>query len=356
MALDRQGRARAAASGLADVAAATPLTNAARFHMCSITKAFTAGAALKLVDQGRLSLAATLTDSAADIASEIPNADRITVGQLLDHSSGIYAPNNDPAYLQQVIGENADPSHVIPPEEIIAIAARGEPLGEPGQGHWYSDTNYILLGILIARASGQDFRAFVKDQILTPLALDQTSFYSERLPEGGLGSVETMHGYFYMPDETRAALAEAQLSLGSQFAQTPGLIYQGAPYYDTTLAVERVDAAAGMITTLADLTAFGRALFDGQLVSASSQALLAPFDDLGAAPLDETRTRALRAVRKSYGGVIYAAGDSPGGFNTVLAFHPESGTVIACVINTFGHFDELDWMIDTIIPAALSAS
>jgi D-alanyl-D-alanine carboxypeptidase len=121
------------------------------FHIASINKTFTAVAVLRLVDEHKLSLSATLKQCLGEAVAQIPNAEKITVAQLLDHSSGIYATNNDMDYLTTVIGPKADPARVWTPAELIALASkdRSKPSGEPGQGHYYADTNYILLGMIV---------------------------------------------------------------------------------------------------------------------------------------------------------------------------------------------------------------
>ena len=72
--------------------------------MASITKTFTAVAVLRLVDAHKLSLGTTLKECLGEAVGKVPNAGRITVSQLLDHSSGIYPTNNDMDYLTTVIG------------------------------------------------------------------------------------------------------------------------------------------------------------------------------------------------------------------------------------------------------------
>jgi CubicO group peptidase (beta-lactamase class C family) len=97
----------AAAAGYSDLAAAMPLQTDDPFHLASVTKAFTAVAVLQLVDTGRLRLDSTLAGLLGDAVRGLPYADTITVAQLLDHSSGIYATNNDPDYLKTLLGPGA---------------------------------------------------------------------------------------------------------------------------------------------------------------------------------------------------------------------------------------------------------
>src|SRR5580704_10479893 len=118
------GKVQSVAAGYSDLEDHTPMRVGDAFHVASINKTFTAVAVLRLVDDHKLSLNATLKECLGEAVAKIPNAERITVSQLLDHSSGIYATNNDMDYLATVIGPNADPARVWTPAELIALAAK----------------------------------------------------------------------------------------------------------------------------------------------------------------------------------------------------------------------------------------
>jgi D-alanyl-D-alanine carboxypeptidase len=153
------GKTRSAAAGYSDLENRVPMRVDDAFHVASINKTFTAVAVLRLVDDHKLLLNATLKECLGEAVAQIPNAERITVSQLLDHSSGIYATNNDMDYLTTVIGPKADPTRVWTPTELIALAGKSgnKPSDEPGHDHYYADTNYILLGMIVERISGRSF-------------------------------------------------------------------------------------------------------------------------------------------------------------------------------------------------------
>jgi len=98
------GGVESGAAGYADLEHHVPMRVDDAFHMASITKTFTAVAVLRLVDAHKLSLGTTLKECLGEAVGKVPNAGRITVSQLLDHSSGIYPTNNDMDYLTTVIG------------------------------------------------------------------------------------------------------------------------------------------------------------------------------------------------------------------------------------------------------------
>jgi CubicO group peptidase (beta-lactamase class C family) len=125
-------------------------------------------------------------------------------------------------------------------------------------------------------------------------------------------------------------------------------------WLNTSIAAERIDAAAGLISTLADMDKFARALFRGRLLSARSQAVLTDVaTEMHGAPVGRQETRALQGAMTSFGLVIFKEGDGPGGFNTLMAYHPESGTIFIGFTNEFGDFVEVDVMMNTLMRVAV---
>jgi len=294
-----------------------------------------------------LSLSATLKQCLGEAVAKIPNAERITVAQLLDHSSGIYATNNDMDYLTTIIGPNADPARVWTPAELIALAGndRNKPAGEPGHGHYYSDTNYILLGMIVERISGRPFKEHLTHTLLVPLGMNSTDFYSSYLRRDAHPPARTVQGYLLATDELRSAI-----KVNAMFKPVPGDKRSSGQLLNTTQAAERIDAAAGMVTTLPDLMKYASALFRGKLLSPKSQAfLMSVAEGMNAQPVGKKRIWAMQAIRKRYGVLIYREGDGPGGVNTLLAYNPSTNEIFLGFINIFGYFNEVDFLMDEVI-------
>ena len=342
------GERRSASAGYADIERGRPMRVDDSFHLASITKTFTAVATLRLVDQGKLSLDATLKDVLGNAVARIPNADRITVAQLLDHSSGIYPTNNDMDYLTTLLGPKADPEKVWTPQRMIALADkdRQQPVDVPGGGHHYSDTNYILLGMIVEKLSGRPLKAQVTRTILRPLGMSSTYYYSDHLPRTwGLASVPTVQGYLLATSDIRSAIA-----INPMFKPVAGRMKGDAQLLNSTLAAERMDATAGVVTTLPDCARYARALFGGKLLSPKSQAfLMAAGEGMDALAIDRHRTWTLQAMHKSYGVLVYKEGDGPGGVNTLMAYLPAKREIFIGFTNIFGNFDEVDFMMDKVI-------
>ena len=167
-----------------DAHTAKPLAQDALFAIASITKTFVGALALQLVDNGRLGLDDTLDRYIPDF----PNAERITVRQLLTHTSGL-APEGSEGVgftgpyaepFQQPILANLDRTFTT--DEIIAYVRDRPLLFEPGTGVQYSNVNTILLGRVIEVIVGTDLTTALREDLLGPLGLAHT--YYEAIEDG----------------------------------------------------------------------------------------------------------------------------------------------------------------------------
>lgn len=330
------GPVASSAAGVADRAAGAPMRPDAALHAASTTKAFTAAAVLMLIDRGKLSLEAPVTELLPEtVVGTLPHSQAISVHHLLTHTSGLYSPNNDRTYLARYIGAERHQSPFWRPEEIVAFAAdpANPPEFEPGQGQQYGDVNYVLLGMIVEAVDGRPFKTFVQEELLHPLGLDSTWFLSDDPAR------PRARGYTVDSDVIRSVGLDPALA-----ADADGLI-------DTTDAQEQSDAAAGLITTMPDLARFGRALVVSDLLSEESRRQVLEVADRAD---EEGALGILRAYRMPYGTIVAAEGDGPG-INVVWALHLESETVVAAAVNLFGRWDESEELLQTVVPSALAA-
>ncbi len=152
----------AGAAGLADLAAATPVTTETRFDVASVSKQFTATAVLMLQREGLLSLA----DPVGNYVDGLPAwADQVTLDQLIHHTSRI------PDYWVELGEVGIGFSDAADQATTVAAIARETEL-EPGEGYLYSNSNYVLLAEVVARVSGQPLPDFLADRFFAPLGLD----------------------------------------------------------------------------------------------------------------------------------------------------------------------------------------
>lgn len=143
------------------------------FRIGSVSKTFTAVVALQLVAEGKLHL----DDPIAAWAPGLPNAQTITLRQALQHTSGVYDFVERPEY-------GVDPKRAWTADELLALAAKGQPYNAPGAGWHYSNTNFVIATVAIEAATGQTLAHELRARIFEPLALAHTWLgATETVPE-----------------------------------------------------------------------------------------------------------------------------------------------------------------------------
>ncbi|MFD9516131.1 serine hydrolase domain-containing protein [Streptomyces sp. NPDC059979] len=166
------GRQSVATSGTADLRTGRPVSSRGYFRMASTSKTMVATVVLQLEAEGRLSLDDTVDRRLPGVVRGNGNdGSRITLRQLLQHTSGIH--DDLPGYTTPE--EYRQQRHdVHSPEQLVARAMAHAPNFPPGGGWEYSNTGYILLDMIIRKATGQPAHREIEARILRPLGLDQT--------------------------------------------------------------------------------------------------------------------------------------------------------------------------------------
>ncbi|MFC4912033.1 serine hydrolase domain-containing protein [Actinomadura gamaensis] len=235
--VDAGGRNVTATSGVADLKTRTPVPADGYFRIASVTKAFVATVVLQLAGEGRLSLDDPVDRRLPGVVSGNGNdGGKITIRHLLQHTSGVhdvYPP--DYASAADFAKRRYD---LVEPEQIVAGAMGHSPdFARPGKGWVYSNTGYVLLGMIIQRVTGHPWHAEVRDRIVRPLGLAHT-FWPGTSPE-----------------------------LPRPFARSYQRFRPGEPLTDVTEQVSMgLNGEAGLVSTTADLNAFFRALLGGRLL------------------------------------------------------------------------------------------
>lgn len=204
-------------AGSASLEDERPLTPEDRFRIASVTKAFTAAVVMELVEEGTLSLGDTVEDWVPGLLTE---GDSITVRHLLGHTSGLPEYTKDDEFLEAfVAGED------LPPQRIVSFVS-SEPLAfEPGTEYEYSDTDNIVLGIIVEAATGNSYEQELRSRVLETLGLQATV-----LPEGTAMPDPHAEGYQYAPesegtggpDNVTTALDPAAAWASGALVSTPG--------------------------------------------------------------------------------------------------------------------------------------
>lgn len=137
------------------------------YEAASITKQMTAAVVLKLQEEGKLSV----KDKLSRYFPELPFADKLTLHHLLSHTSGIY---NYLAAVQS--GGIRDITKPVSQQELIALFKDKPLVFEPGSRVVYSNSNYLLLGMIIEKLTGKKYEQVVRERILTPLGMTSSGF------------------------------------------------------------------------------------------------------------------------------------------------------------------------------------
>ncbi|HEY6456840.1 MAG TPA: serine hydrolase [Steroidobacteraceae bacterium] len=158
--------------GYSDLEHHTPVSASTRFRLGSITKQFTAVAALQLRDEGKLDLGESLSRYFPDF----PQAREVTVEELLRHTSGIREYETHPGFYTDV-------SRPIPQTDLVRYIAEGGYDFLPGTRFSYSNSNYIFLGRIIEQTSGESYGGYLKKHLLEPLRMNNTGIYGPPDPQ-----------------------------------------------------------------------------------------------------------------------------------------------------------------------------
>jgi CubicO group peptidase (beta-lactamase class C family) len=193
------------------------------YQIASLSKTFTAVAIMQLAEKQKLNV----DDTIAKYFPKFPNADTITIGHLLSHSSGI------PDYLNP--DYQFDFSKEWEPEEIIEVVGNDQEF-TPGESFSYSNTGYVLLGLIIEEVSGKPYADYIEEHIFKPSGMQHSMFtYPEGVPAAE-GHVEGKNG---------------------------PLMHNSAAY-----------AAGDIISTVEDLALFDKALRQNLLVTEETSKLM----------------------------------------------------------------------------------
>ena len=259
-----------------------PLTAATRYRIGSITKMFTAVMIFQLVEEGKLKL----TDTLDKFFPQIPNSRKITIAQILAHRSGIH----------DIFGDrNLRPSKTDPitKDELLALIAKGTPDFEPDAKHSYSNSGYILLGLILEKLTGKPYGEALKERITSKIGLNDTYIANGNIDVNKNESL-TYRNY-------------------------PGGWKQERETHPSILF-----GAGSIVSTPNDLTKFIQALFDLKLISQESLASMKTIRDgegLGMGPFTFA------------GKTFYGHTGGADNYGAWLAYLPEEKLAVAYTTN-----------------------
>jgi D-alanyl-D-alanine carboxypeptidase len=310
------------ARGMAHRAANLPMTPNDRFRIASVTKVFVATVVLQLAQEGRL----TLDDPVGMwLPGLVPYEGQMTIRHLLNHTSGLYN-YMDSAFMRKV---RLQPDHSWAPAELAAYSTARRMYFPPGApGLWrYSNTNYVVLGMIVERVTNSPLAAEIRWRVLDRLGMRDTFFEGNEDVPGGVA-----HGYVGWRDRTNVNMTFAW-------------------------------AAGNMVSTVSDLRIFARAVCDGSLLNPDALAAMHSFVGVngawGAKHLvygmgimqDVMTVSAPDGRPPEVAGVMRGHTGALGGYRTAMWHQPETGiTIVVGVTQMYADPNEI---VTTVLDAIL---
>jgi D-alanyl-D-alanine carboxypeptidase len=285
------------ARGTADLKTGRPANLNDKFRIACLTKTFTSTVILQLIDEGKFTLDTPL--SQFDLGLKIPDADKITVRQLLSHTSGLFNFTDDQKFWETFL------KHPLKPwtsKELIALALTHPSNFPPGKDYRYNNTDYELLKLIIEKLTGNKAENEIRWRIINRLGLRNTSYpytNNTKVPRPRLS------GYIPGMAFNKNTTALKELSDFTEYA----------PF------------AEGMISNLADLKLWAREFALGKLISPAIQKERLSY----LVPKDKPQA-GLGFLYAN--GLIGRSGEIPG-YNSAMYYHPKSGTTIVAVVSRY---------------------
>jgi D-alanyl-D-alanine carboxypeptidase len=272
----------------------------ARFRIGSVSKTFSSVVLLQLVQEGKLELDAPVNRYLPGLLPD----DRITVRHLLTHRSGL-ADYTDAMFEHTVPGFEAVRNRVFSYQELVDLSLSEPRTTEPGVAYKYSNTNFVVVGMLIEKTTGKRVAQEYQRRIIKPLGLRNTSYVHPDVHIAGLH----VRGYLH-PDE------------------------EGAPLVDSTeQTVSWAQSAGAIISSPADLNTFTTALMRGRLLSPKTLEAMTTVT-----PTDTTNTRfyglGLRRYDLSCGTQVYGHTGTVQGYYTYAFATRDGRRSLSAMANT----------------------
>ncbi len=293
--------------GEADTLRNVPLTANAKMLQGSVGKTYFAALAMTLVGEGRLTLDNKVSDYLGHHSwyPRIPNAEAITVRHLMTHTSGVMRYEFKETFTTDLTSQ---PDKQWRPEELLAYVLDEEASFPPGEGWEYSDTNFIILGMIMEEITGETCYDLIRSRFLEPLGLANTLPSTSRVIPG------LVQGY----------AGEGNPFGGSDEVLLPDGRFVFNPQFEW--------AGGGFASTAEDLARWARALYTGRAFDAALLPLM----------LDGVPARLGPEIRYGLGVILNQtpAGPSHGhsgffpGYLTEMAFFPELDVAVALQVNT----------------------
>lgn len=310
--VDDNGTIHRLSEGVADRATGRAITTTDRFRVGSVTKSFSAVVLLQLVDEGKLDLDASVNTYLPGL---LPDS-RITVRQVMSHRSGLYDYTND-MFAQTVPGFESVRNKVFSYQDLVTLSLKHAVTNAPGAAYSYSNTNFVVAGMLIEKLTGHSVATEYQNRIFTPLNLTDT-FYVH--PDTAIPGTHA-NGYL-TPDEAGGALVDS-----------------------TEQTVSWAQSAGAVISSTQDLDTFFSALMSGQLMSAAQLAQMQQWTTVNST---QGYGLGLRRRDLSCGISVYGHTGTVQGYYTYAFASKDGKRSVTALANTSNNVDVLNTMARTL--------
>ena len=294
------------AVGVSDRSAGTPMKPTDRLLLGSVGKTYASAVALQMIHEKTFGLEDTLDRffGREPWFGRIANASKITVRHLMTHTSGLVRYEFNPKFTQDL---SANPDKVWTGVDRLAYLFDAKPPFAPGEGWEYSDTNYIVLGMIIEQVSKNDYYAELRRRVLVPFGLKDTVPADSRTVPGLVQGYAGEKNPFGGRDEM---ISDGRFAVNPQFEWTGG----------------------GLAVTALDLAKWGKVLYEGKAFDAS---MMAPFLDGVPARLGPEAKYGLGVIiRPSPLGTTHGHSGFMPGYQTELVYFPDLKTSVAVQVNS----------------------
>ncbi|MET3623591.1 serine hydrolase domain-containing protein [Burkholderia ambifaria] len=294
----------------------TPIPTNAHFRVGSVTKTWTGTVILQLVQEGRLHL----TDHVSQYVANVPNGDSITIEQLLTMRSGLYNYSTNLAFNQTL---DAQPDKVWTTDELLGIAESQPVYFAPGADFRYSNTNTVLLGLIIQQLTGTSAADAIRTRLFAPLGLTETA-----LPPQDNTALRAPSPQGYQWGTNTETIDSDALSPARQAAAKNSTLQ---PANVTTVNTSWAWTAGSGISTATELGAYVQRMVGGGYLNADLQAQRLA----SCTPIDPSNpASASYCMGLAKFGTFYGhTGEIPG-FNTFAGYDPATKTTIVTWANT----------------------
>jgi D-alanyl-D-alanine carboxypeptidase len=296
------------ATGYSDRDKKTPMRSSDLMLAGSVGKTYCAAAAMQLIKEGFFSLDDRIEKYLGKEKwfARLPNANDITIRQLMTHTSGLVRYEFKDQFTNDL---TANPAKVWKPEELVAYILDTEAPFKAGQGWDYSDTNYIVLGMIMEKTTGKKYYDIVKERVLKPLKLKHTVPSDSPRIKGLIQGYAGKDNPFGGKD---AVIENGKFIINPQFEWTGG----------------------GMAATTEDLAVWARAMYEGRAFSADMLAKMTG-EAVSAPMLGRDAKYGLGVIiRQTRAGLTYGHSGFFPGYMTDMMYFPDKKFALAVQVNS----------------------